>query len=57
MSTNPAEAPDASATTEAVRAHLTAPPSPHYERRWLAQADLGFSDATRQWVATAYLLA
>ncbi len=61
---------------------MSAPPNPHYERRWLAlgviliaqimilldatvvnvalpsaQADLGFADATRQWVVTAYLLA
>jgi EmrB/QacA subfamily drug resistance transporter len=83
MSTNPpSRAAGASATAEAVAAHLTAPPSPHYERRWLAlgviliaqimilldatvvnvalpsaQADLGFSDASRQWVVTAYLLA
>jgi len=60
----------------------SAPPNPHYERRWLAlgviliaqimilldativnvalpsaQSDLGFSDAARPWVVTAYLLA
>src|SRR6266566_8965297 len=83
MSTNPpSRASGASATAEAVKAHLTAPPDPHYERRWLAlgviliaqimilldatvvnvalpsaQADLGFSNAARPWVVTAYLLA
>src|SRR5207244_5322714 len=71
----------ASATMEAVEPRSTAPPNPHYERRWMAlgviliaqimilldatvvnvalpsaQADLGFSNAARPWVVTAYLL-
>jgi MFS family permease len=51
-------------------AAASAPSDPHYERRWLillgatvvnvalpsAQHDLGFSNATRQWVITAYTL-
>src|SRR3954451_3846119 len=83
MSTNaPSRARGASAAADAVEAQLTAPPNPHYERRWLAlgviliaqimilldativnvalpsaQADLGFSNAARGWVVTAYLLA
>src|SRR4051794_16564429 len=72
----------ASATMEAVASRSTAPPNPHYHRRWMAlgviliaqimilldatvvnvalpsaQADLGFSNAARPWVVTAYLLA
>ena len=76
------EAPGATATADAVESRSTAPPNPHYERRWMAlgviliaqimilldativnvalpsaQADLGFSNAARPWVVTAYLLA
>jgi EmrB/QacA subfamily drug resistance transporter len=83
MSTNPpSKGPGTTATVEALESHVTAPPHPHYERRWLAlgviliaqlmilldatvvnvalpsaQADLGFSNAARPWVVTAYLLA
>jgi EmrB/QacA subfamily drug resistance transporter len=83
MSSNePFRGAGASATIEAVESRSTAPPNPHYERRWMAlgviliaqimilldatvvnvalpsaQADLGFSNAARPWVVTAYLLA
>src|SRR6266702_747688 len=82
MSTNAPPGASAPSASVAVGAHPTAPPNPHYERRWLAlgvvliaqimilldativnvalpsaQADLGFSNAARPWVVTAYLLA
>ena len=78
----PSRGAGAAATMEAVASPSTAPPNPHYERRWMAlgviliaqvmilldatvvnvalpsaQADLGFSNAARPWVVTAYLLA
>ena len=82
MSTNALPEALPPAVTPSAMTQPSAPPNPHYERRWLAlgviliaqimilldativnvalpsaQSDLGFSDAARPWVVTAYLLA
>ena len=82
MSTNALPEAPPPAVTPSAMTQPSAPPNPHYERRWLAlgviliaqimilldativnvalpsaQSDLGFSDAARPWVVTAYLLA